>query len=268
MDLVPAESLGYVTNTDAEPPLIVPTSAVLRTGKRAVVYVKKENTERPTFEGREIEIGPRAGNHFIVVSGLEEGERVVTNGAFKIDSALQIQAKPSMMNPNGGGPVPGHNHGAESSNDHSSHTLSASLEIEEGMAAEILSDYLSMHSALAGDDLETAKAAAKDMMNKTGHSGELPDLIHLMLNQDDLESFRKPHFETLSNGIIAAVKKSPKAIEGQLYIMHCPMVYGDTGADWLQADDALLNPYFGSMMLRCGDLKETVGGEEHSGHDH
>ena len=54
------------------------------------------------FEGREVVLGPRAGDHYLVVSGLEEGERVVVQGAFKIDSALQIQAAPSMMNPDGG----------------------------------------------------------------------------------------------------------------------------------------------------------------------
>ncbi|HEW79436.1 MAG TPA: DUF3347 domain-containing protein, partial [Phycisphaerales bacterium] len=53
-------------------------------------------------------LGPRAGNYYIVRSGLEEGELVVTKGNFKIDSALQIQAKPSMMTPEGGGGGGGH----------------------------------------------------------------------------------------------------------------------------------------------------------------
>jgi len=49
MDLVPAEELGYVDNATEGAPVIVPTSAVLRTGKRAVVYVAKPNAERPTY---------------------------------------------------------------------------------------------------------------------------------------------------------------------------------------------------------------------------
>lgn len=73
----------------------------LITGTRAIVYVEVPNTEKPTFEGREIVLGPRAGDYYIVKSGLEEGEIVVFNGNFKIDSALQIQAKPSMMSPEG-----------------------------------------------------------------------------------------------------------------------------------------------------------------------
>jgi membrane fusion protein, copper/silver efflux system len=111
MDLVTTESLGYVAaDAPSEPPLVIPDTAPLVTGKRAVVYVKKAGTEAPTFEGREIELGPKAGSYYIVASGLQEGEEVVTNGNFKIDSALQIQARPSMMNPQGGVTAPSHPH--------------------------------------------------------------------------------------------------------------------------------------------------------------
>lgn len=100
MDLVTTESLGYVkVDAPKEAPIVIPASAALITGKRAVVYVKLPDSEKPTFEGREVILGSRAGDYYIVQSGLAEGETVVTNGSFKIDSALQIQAKPSMMNP-------------------------------------------------------------------------------------------------------------------------------------------------------------------------
>jgi Cu(I)/Ag(I) efflux system membrane fusion protein len=112
MDLVTTESLGYVTAKQADqPPLVIPASAPLITGKRAVVYVRLTNREKPTFEGREIVLGPRAGDYYLVKEGLAERELVVTNGNFKIDSALQIQAKPSMMNPQGGAAPTGHQHG-------------------------------------------------------------------------------------------------------------------------------------------------------------
>jgi Cu(I)/Ag(I) efflux system membrane fusion protein len=100
MDLVTTESLGYVkAGAGKGAPLVIPASAVLITGERAVVYVKVPDMEKPTYEGREVVLGPRAGNYYIVKSGLSEGEIVATKGNFKIDSALQIQAKPSMMNP-------------------------------------------------------------------------------------------------------------------------------------------------------------------------
>ena len=269
MDLVPAEELGYMENASEAAPLVIPSSAVLRTGKRAVVYVEKPDAERPTYEGREIVLGPRAGDAFIVTAGLDAGERVVTSGAFKIDSALQIQAKPSMMNPDGGGSAPGHNHGGGS--EHAAHQqMPPEVEISTEQAVELMPAYLAMQAALAADDLDTAKAQAKVMMGITGHSGTLPDLLHDMLAADQLEAFRKPHFETLSNAFIAAAKQTPQAMPENLMIMHCPMVYGDRGADWLQTTEPLQNPYFGAMMLKCGEIKEHVGEDstESSDRDH
>lgn len=113
MDLVPAESLGYVSPDPdkEEKPLVFPASAALVTGTRAIVYVQVPGTDKPTFEGREIVLGPKAGEYYIVRSGLSEGDRVVTRGNFKIDSALQIQARPSMMNPEGHRAVEEHHHG-------------------------------------------------------------------------------------------------------------------------------------------------------------
>jgi Cu(I)/Ag(I) efflux system membrane fusion protein len=112
MPLVTTESLGYVkAELPEKAPLVIPASAPLITGKRAVVYVQVPDAEKPTFEGREVILGPRAGDYYLVREGLAEGEVVVTNGNFKIDSALQIQAKPSMMNPEGQMSMPpGHHH--------------------------------------------------------------------------------------------------------------------------------------------------------------
>ena len=113
MPLESVESLGYapVREAEAERPLVVPASAPLITGERAVVYVELPGGDKPTFEGREVVLGPRAGDWYTVRSGLSEGDLVVTQGAFKIDSALQIQAKPSMMSPEGGAPPPAHHGG-------------------------------------------------------------------------------------------------------------------------------------------------------------
>ncbi len=83
-------------------PLVIPATAPLITGQRAIVYVELEDADAPTFEGREVILGPRVGDFYVVAEGLMEGERVVTEGAFKLDSALQIRAKPSMMSPDAG----------------------------------------------------------------------------------------------------------------------------------------------------------------------
>ena len=69
------------------------------------MYVQLPDREKPTFEGRSIVLGPRAGDFYIVRedgpggANLAEGELLVVRGSFKIDSALQIQARPSMMSP-------------------------------------------------------------------------------------------------------------------------------------------------------------------------
>lgn len=113
MPLKSAEDLGYVSAVDevGTMPLVIPASAPLLTGKRAIVYVQLTGKEKPTFEGREIVLGAKAGDYYIVKNGLSEGELVVINGAFKIDSALQLQAKPSMMSPEGGISIGEHHHG-------------------------------------------------------------------------------------------------------------------------------------------------------------
>ena len=107
MPLVPAEELGYVDpdeeKTQNAVPLVIPASAPLITGRRAVVYVEIPGRDKPTYEGREVVLGPRAGDFYLVKKGLAEGERIVTQGAFKLDAELQIRAKPSMMMPEQGG---------------------------------------------------------------------------------------------------------------------------------------------------------------------
>jgi len=237
MDLVPAETLGLSGLSNKDAPLIVPTSAVLRTGKRAVVYVEKTASERPTYEGREIVLGPRAGDYYLVASGLAAGERVVTNGAFKIDSALQIQAKPSMMS-------------------EASEKGDALRVLSPEETARLLPSYFELQAALASDDLSGAKAA----INKLRANWEdAPDhLLVPMLEATTLDAARRPFFESISYIFIQGVAQSEYEAEGTIYLMHCPMVYPDRGADWLQNSDALKNPYFGSTMLQCGELKEKM----------
>lgn len=113
MPLVRAEDLGYAAADEAAvvPPLVIPASAPLLTGKRAVVYVALPQQEG-AYEGRDVVLGRRAGDYYLVREGLREGELVVVNGNFKIDSSLQIQGKPSMMAPEGGAAPAVHHHGA------------------------------------------------------------------------------------------------------------------------------------------------------------
>ncbi len=161
MPLVRAEELGYVPVQEEESakPLVVPASAVLVTGTRAVVYVKIPAAEKPTFEGREIVLGPRAGDYYIVRSNLEEGDEVVTQGNFKIDSALQLSAKPSMMNPTGGGGGGGHQHGhggfAKSGEETSHVSASSSVSVRETFRVQWLKVEAAYHHLSTDMDSET-----------------------------------------------------------------------------------------------------------------
>ncbi|MDP0497684.1 MAG: efflux RND transporter periplasmic adaptor subunit [Verrucomicrobiota bacterium JB024] len=279
MALVPAESLGYAGSPDAQAPLVIPDTAVLQTGKRAVVYVAVPDAEQPTYEGREIVLGPRAGEAYVVASGLNEGDEVVTHGAFKIDSALQIQAKPSMMNPQGGAMSTGHNHSATApvttdmpemnkAAGHAESAASDELKLSPQQSAQLLDPYLKLQDALASDDLTAAKATLKPMMAVTGHTGTAAHLIHTMMSADSLEALRRPAFDQLSQAMIAALQADPSAAGRTLYVMHCPMVYNDHGADWIQASEPLRNPYFGAMMLGCGETKSTISSENSTTHQH
>lgn len=78
--------------------IIIPKTAVLWTGKRSIVYVKQPDTDVPAFRLREIELGASLGEEYVVLSGIDEGEEIVTGGAFVIDASAQLEGKPSMMN--------------------------------------------------------------------------------------------------------------------------------------------------------------------------
>jgi Cu(I)/Ag(I) efflux system membrane fusion protein len=95
---------GKVTRQVAagdRPPLVVPASAPLITGRRSIVYVLVPGGEG-VFEGREVLIGPKSGDYYVILEGLAEGDLVVVNGAFKIDSAVQIVAGRGMLGIEGG----------------------------------------------------------------------------------------------------------------------------------------------------------------------
>ncbi|MBN2064179.1 MAG: efflux RND transporter periplasmic adaptor subunit [Sedimentisphaerales bacterium] len=79
-------------------PLLIPASSPLMTGKRAIVYVAVPHRERPTYTGREVELGRRWGDYYEVLNGLSEGDQVVVSGNFKIDSSIQLSGGMSMMN--------------------------------------------------------------------------------------------------------------------------------------------------------------------------
>ncbi|HWD19284.1 MAG TPA: efflux RND transporter periplasmic adaptor subunit [Verrucomicrobiae bacterium] len=75
--------------------LLVPDMAVLRSGEKNTVFVVRDGGK---FEPRTVELGPRAqDNMYEVVSGLEDGDRVVTSGQFMLDSESQLREAAQKM---------------------------------------------------------------------------------------------------------------------------------------------------------------------------
>jgi hypothetical protein len=83
MKLVPR----VVTYSPPGQVLAVPESAVVDTGSKKVVYVEQMPG---MYDGVELVLGPRCGDAYPVVRGLEAGQRVVTAGAFLLDAETRL----------------------------------------------------------------------------------------------------------------------------------------------------------------------------------
>lgn len=392
MPLVQTETLGYASDdpSTAEKPLVIPVTAALVTGTRAIVYVQLPDTEKPTFEGREIVLGPRAGDYYLVRSGLKENEKVVVTGNFKIDSSLQIMAKPSMMTPEGAGGGGMHDHGPKEekkgeesgkidnglsalTNYQLQTVIAKSKEVEkavksqdiskaraafkqlakslenvdtemitghmemlwmefhmrlgndaiEGSEAQTIKDaektakslgenirsfaakfsltdgdkhakskrenisndfrgqlanvfeaYFAMHKALANDNANLAVKSAKDistalkkvdmkLLSGSDHDIWMKSLAGLKqplaksTESKDIGTIRK-NFAPLSQQIVSLARHFGSVVGKPVFVTHCSMALDNTGADWLQEDKGILNPYFGASMLKCGSVEGVV----------
>ncbi|MBN1350042.1 efflux RND transporter periplasmic adaptor subunit [candidate division KSB1 bacterium] len=272
--LVKPEQLGYASLNDVEDdaPLVIPATAPLLTGKRAIVYVQMPGQDG-VYEGREIELGARAGEYYLVKTGLSQGELVVINGNFKIDSAVQLLAKPSMMNPDA----------TESGSDNHLHRVDAkkmipeheerlrTAEIPEAFRQQLESvykAYFAIQASLSHDQFESAikNAAAMVKTLNSIESNALPGdtRSHWLglakaLNKAGRDIQKAPDiakareaFDKLSQNMVAAAKRFG-SVEQSLLVYHCPMAFDYRGADWLQNKPGTENPYFGSAMFNCGE---------------
>jgi Cu(I)/Ag(I) efflux system membrane fusion protein/cobalt-zinc-cadmium efflux system membrane fusion protein len=80
--------------------LVVPASAVFQSGTRQLVFLDHGNG---SLEPKEIALGPRVGDDFVVLKGLEAHQSIVTSANFLIDSESQLQAAAGAFVP----PAPG-----------------------------------------------------------------------------------------------------------------------------------------------------------------
>ncbi len=275
MPLETARSLGYVTAaSDRDLPLVIPDTAPLITGKRAVVYVEAKSEEEVRYVGREVLLGPHAGPFYVVDAGLEEGERVVTEGAFKIDSAMQIQDKPSMMNPSDTPKEIGSGTSKKETEEEF-----APVEIPEEFREKVrpvVKNYLDLQTALAADSFEEAQTAsievassvsslAKNHLAGDSHDQWMADLKSLgdtstaTKASPDMEMMRES-FYPLSQSLEDFVLHFGHGLDFPIRRAFCPMALED-GATWIQVDETIANPYYGASMLRCGEIQATYPSE-------
>ena len=258
--------------------LLIPKSAVLWTGKKAVVYVKKTNAENPTFNYRQIVLGPEAGNFYVVANGLAEGEEIAVNGVFKIDAAAQLQGLPSMMNPEGGdssaGSMPGMDMGGGTME--SSETKVEPVETDPKFKAQltmVYDTYIKMKDAFVESDPAKVSEEAKKVETaiQSVDMGLLKDNAHMawmnqlktlnsaikaIVSEKDIEKQREA-FSNFNQSFHNSLKMFGLKNE-TAYYQFCPMAFDNKGAYWISEMEEIRNPYFGDMMLSCGETKETL----------
>ncbi|MFH1320477.1 MAG: efflux RND transporter periplasmic adaptor subunit [Bacteroidota bacterium] len=257
--------------------LVIPKSAVLWTGKRAVVYVKDPKRSKPVFQYREIVLGEDAGNYYIVKEGLSEGEEIVTNGVFKIDAASQLQGKASMMNPGGGKVSTGHDHGSMDRGEIK--TLKEITRAEDinrefkKQLTNVFKVYLNMKEAFVASDhgkVKVTSSKVKSSLKKADMKlvkgdDHLKWMEHLemmnkyldMISTQDVISEQRIHFASFNDMLYKSLKFFGVTDE-VVYYQFCPMAFNNKGAYWLSDSKEIRNPYFGEKMLKCGETKDII----------
>ncbi|SNY52379.1 membrane fusion protein, Cu(I)/Ag(I) efflux system [Arsukibacterium tuosuense] len=248
--------------------LLIPASAVLHTGQRSLVYV--QHPQQPTeFSGRQVTLGRRFADKYQVLSGLTEGELVVSKGAFRLDSELQIRGLPSMLSADGrsGDPHAQHGH-PQTPAQKTEQQMATSAQDEDfslsaAQQAAILEPYQQLYLALTEDDLASwqqgteafqqavagvnwpvgLQQQAAQLQRGAGHSHHI----------NDLEQARQQYYQQVQ-ALIALAEQG--ILAAGWYRAYCPMARDGEGASWLQRQATVLNPYFGPMMQGCGDIEQ------------
>ncbi len=245
----------------APAPLVIPASAPLFTGRRALVYVATRDGEQHVYEPRTVRLGPRVGGQYPVVAGLSEGEQVVSRGAFALDADLQIRGGRSMMT---------------QPDDDAEGSWDAIVEISAAAKKSlrpVFESYLGLQRALAADDLDAAKKSAARLPAQLKAVSipspaeavtlwrELRDSMSkhaATIAKADAVELARGEFELLSGDFVRATRRLGNPLDEPLVLAHCPMAFGSRGASWLQQKGDIDNSYFGAQMRACGEVQADV----------
>ena len=276
---------GTVTSSIAgnSKDILVPKTAILWTGKRAVVYVKDPTKTQPVFSYRQVVLGPEAGDFYVIDSGLKEGEEIAVNGVFKIDAAAQLAGKPSMMNPEGGssgaGSMPGMNMSGEKKTSMtiplkqtSQDKKSAPIKFKQQLTGIYLA-YLKMKNAFVASDVPKVKDAATNVNKAIGAvdmellkgdahiawKDQLKTLKSTLASMEKLSDIEKERAEFADFSLTLYHSLKAFGLSNQTaYYQYCPMAFNQKGAFWISETNKIQNPYFGEAMIDCGETKETL----------
>jgi len=266
--------------SNKEQVLTVPSSAILWTGERSVVYLKP-NPDQPVFEMREVVLGNQVGDEYEVLEGLNNGDEIVTNGTFTVDAAAQLQGKKSMMNKDGGKAMTGHEGHigkvettSKTNEDHSNMKERIKVSVDfQNQLKKVFNDYIILKDALVKDDSELSKIAANKLLkslgnidmklltNKDAHNHwmsvatEIKTSASLIAGTTQIKEHRN-HFKILTSQLTLAVQLF--GIDQKIFNQFCPMADNNKGANWLSLESEIRNPYFGAEMHNCGNVEEII----------
>lgn len=243
--------------------VIVPNTAILWTGERSVVYVQLADTDVPSYQYREVDIGSRSSKFTNVVAGLQNGEEVVTHGAFAVDAAAQLNNNMSMMNKNVKVKKD------EQSDVVPSYSDDTPTEFKVQLDQSII-QYIELKNALVDTDqinaslsadlfLKSLKDIDMSLLKEDSHIYWMEQLealdshTSMIVNSSDVEEQRN-QFDFVSIAMINATK-SFGTNDKTYYVQYCPMAKDNQGADWLSTEKQIRNPYFGDKMMKCGSVK-------------
>lgn len=247
----------------ADDATLVPSESVIRTGTRSVVI---KSLGEGKFFPQEVVLGPEGGGMFQVISGLKEGDTIVTSGQFLIDSESNLRETINKMLEAKKAAV--QTEGEEEDKPagikpEEIRVLDIDLNADEDkLVWDIMGAYFIMHEALISGSPEKVRAQAREIsgfnsrlkaLDPGGKAAELTSAVDKSLGgllSGDLEK-AKDSFKILSRALVSYVKGSgrDKALASGVKIFYCPMAE----QPWLQKTKDVQNPYLGKEMLLCGN---------------
>ena len=156
---------------------------------------------------------------------------------------------------------------------HSNHSETSTTVIQgENQLKVVFDNYFLVKDALITSNGNSTASASKELVTAINNvkMDKLDMDVHMVwmkvVNtiQKDAENIantkdvkiQRDHFTSLSKEIYTLIKISK--YENPVYYQFCPMFNDGKGANWLSKENAVKNPYYGSMMLNCGKTVETI----------